>query len=270
MGLLSRSEGNPSRRQKLQIQIKTALMKIPQCSIPYRIVRRAGKQGTRPSVTGQAEVEKCATGSDGLSPFSTTSGTRTLNMTANKSNSRNNNSKNNINNNINNNSNNNKNSRKSSNNIQFNNIRIATINVRTAQDDIKLATIVKTASDLGIDILAMQEVRCTSSGILTFEDESLKGWQFIWSGHKRKREHGVGILLAPHVKLENHQEHLPARIISATICVKGMKLTALNVYAPTEITKSDSTKSAFYSALSKVKTYLEGTQKYKLVTLGDF
>ena len=134
IGLLSRSEGNPSRRRKLQIQIKTALMKIPQCSIPYRIVRRAGKQGTRPSVTGHAEVEKCATGSDGLSPFSTTSGTRTLNMTANKSNSKNN---------INNNSNNNKNSRKSSNNIQFNNIRIATINVRTAQDDIKLAAIVK-------------------------------------------------------------------------------------------------------------------------------
>ena len=100
--------------------------------------------------------------------------------------------------------------------------------------------------------------------------ESLKGWQFIWSGHKRKREHGVGILLAPHVKLENHQEHLPARIISATICVKGMKLTALNVYAPTETTKSDATKSAFYSALSKAKTYLEGTPKYKLVTLGDF
>ena len=185
-------------------------------------------------------------------------------MTANKSNSRNNNSKNNINNNINNNSNNNKNSGKSSNNIQFNNIRIATINVRTAQDDIKLATIVRTASDLGIDILAMQEVRRTSSGILTFEDESLKGWQFIWSGHKRKREHGVGILLAPHVKLENHQEHLPARIISATICVKGMKLTALNVYAPTETTKSDATKSAFYSALSKAKTYLEGTPTYNL------
>ena len=124
-GLLSRSEGNPSRRRKLQIQIKTALMKIPECSIPFRIVRRAGKQGTRPSGTGQAEVEKCATGSDGLSPFSTTSGTRTLNMTANKSNSRNNNSKNNINNNINSNSNsnNNKNSRKSSDNIQFNNIR---------------------------------------------------------------------------------------------------------------------------------------------------
>ena len=266
MGLICRSEGNPSRRRKLQIQIKTALMTIPQCSIPYRIVRRAGKQGTRPSVTGQAEVEKCATGSDGLSPFSTTSGTRTLNMAANKSNSRNNNSKNNINNN----SNNNKNSRKSSNNIQFNNIRIVTINVRTAQDDIKLATIVKSASDLGIDILAMQEVRRTYYGVLTFEDESLKGWQFIWSGHKRKREHGVGILLAPHVKLENHQEHLPARIISATICVKGMKLTALNVYAPTETTKSDATKSAFYSALSKAKTYLEGTPKYKPVTLGDF
>ena len=52
--------------------------------------------------------------------------------------------------------------------------------------------------------------------------------------------------------------------------MKGMKLTALNVYSPTETTKSDATKSAFYSELSKAKTYLEGTPKYKLVTLGDF
>ena len=80
----------------------------------------------------------------------------------------------------------------------------------------------------------------------------------------RKHEHGVGILLAPHVKLESHQEHLPARIVSATIYVKGMKLAVLNVYARTDATKSDAAKSVFYSALNKAKTVLDGNPKYKL------
>ena len=119
----------------------------------------------------------------------------------------------------------------------INNIRIATINLRTLQDDIKLATVIKATSKLGIDVLAMQESRRTSSGTVTFEDESIKGWQMAWSGHKRKHEHGVAILLAPHVELEEHIEHVAARINSATICVKGLRHTILNVYSPTNVTK---------------------------------
>ena len=68
----------------------------------------------------------------------------------------------------------------------MNNIRIAKINVRTLQDDLKLALIVKAARDLNIDILALQEVRRIGNGVLTFDDPSLRGWQLIWSGHKRK------------------------------------------------------------------------------------
>ena len=44
------------------------------------------------------------------------------------------------------------------------NIRIATINARTLQEDIKLVLVVKADIDLEIDILAIQEVRRTSSG----------------------------------------------------------------------------------------------------------
>jgi exonuclease III len=142
--------------------------------------------------------------------------------------------------------------------------------VRTLQDDIKLATIVKTSSSLGIDVLALQEVRRTSTGLMTFDDESLRGWQLVWSGHKRKHEHGVAILLAPHVKIQQYQEHQPARIISAMISVKGMRLAILNVYAPTDTTKSNVAKTSFYCALSKAKIELDKTPKYKLVTLGDF
>lgn len=76
----------------------------------------------------------------------------------------------------------------------INGIRVATINVRTLQDDIKLATVIKAASTLEIDVLALQEVRRAVFGYAIFDDDSIKGWQFIWSGYKRKAEHGVGIL----------------------------------------------------------------------------
>ena len=128
----------------------------------------------------------------------------------------------------------------------------------------------KAAAELNIDILAMQEVRRTSTGSFTFDNESLKGWQFAWSGHKRKHEHGVGILLAPHVKMEESKEHLPARIMSVKISVKNMRLAVLNAYAPTQSTKSEAAKITFYSALNKAKEELEQKPKYKVVTVGDF
>ena len=213
----------------------------------YRIVRRAGQQGTRPSVTSQAEVEKYVTGCDSLSLSTTTSGTR--NQLSNQNNGL---------------------KSKMLNVRDLHNIRIATINVRTLQEDIKLAMVVKAAIDLKIDILAMQETRRTSTGYFVLEDDSLKGWKWIWSGLKRKKEYGVGILMAPHVKLMSYKEHLPARIISATLCVKNMRLSVINVYAPTDATVSESTKISFYSALNKAKEELDNNPSFKCITLGDF
>ena len=75
-----------------------------------------------------------------------------------------------------------------------------------------------------------------------FDDDSVKGWQWIWSGLKRKKEYGLGILMTPHIKLESYKEHLAARIISATLCVKNLRLSAINVHASSDETESDSTK----------------------------
>ena len=129
---------------------------------------------------------------------------------------------------------------------------------------------IKATSNLGIDVLAIQESRRTSSGLITFEDESIKGWQLVWSGHKRKHEHGVALLLAPHVKIEDHSEHLAARINSATMNVKGLRLAILNVYSLTNATESEAAKSSFYATLNKAKQQLDGNPRYKVITLGDF
>ena len=63
----------------------------------YRIDRRAGYQGSRPSVISQAGVEKCATGCDSLSLSSTTSGTRNQILTVNNNSDKKNGNNRNIN-----------------------------------------------------------------------------------------------------------------------------------------------------------------------------
>ena len=78
------------------------------------------------------------------------------------------------------------------------------------------------------------------------------------------------VLLAPHVKLKDQNKHLTARIISARIIVKNMRISILNGYAPTDSTKSESAKSIFYSALTKAKEELDQTPGYKVTTLSEF
>ena len=124
---------------------------------PCHIVRSADQQGTRPSVVCQAEVKKYATGCDGMSPSTTAPGYKNSLVTGP-----------------------NREDTSTKERTRKKTIRIATINIRTLQDDIKLATVIKATSKSGIDVLAMQESRRTSSGIVTFKDESIKGWQLVF------------------------------------------------------------------------------------------
>ena len=149
-------------------------------------------------------------------------------------------------------------------------IRIATVNVRTASRDLKLVDIVKTAAELKIDVLAIQESRRCHFGHITFQDQAIRGWQMVWTGHNRKLEHGAAILLAPHVVFEEYFVFLKARIIAVNITVSGMRLSILNGYAPTDSSVSESAKLGFYRALSKAKLKLDETPKFKTIVLGDF
>ena len=88
------------------------------------------------------------------------------------------------------------------------------------------------------------------------------------AGHKLKKEHGVGILLAPHIQIQSYDIHLQARILSVRAIVRGVRIAILNVYAPTDANKSDATKQTFYAALIKAKAELVSQPKYKLIVLG--
>ena len=60
---------------------------------------------------------------------------------------------------------------------------------------IKLATVIQKTSSFCIDVLAIQEVRQKSKGLMIFHDEMMM--VTTWHCHKHKREHGIAILLVP-------------------------------------------------------------------------
>ena len=73
-----------------------------------------------------------------------------------------------------------------------------------------------------------------------------------------------------HIKLEDYKEHLKGRILSTTVVIKGVNITILNGYAPTDEAPIAS-KQLFYRSLAKAKADLaKSAPTFKLVTLGDF
>ena len=136
----------------------------------YRIDRHAGYQGSRPSVRRQAEVEKYVTGCDSLSLSS-----NSTRLQETKSSDRSFSQK--------------------TPNVRFENINIATLNIRTLLCDIKLANSIQEAKNLNLDVLALQEVRRHGNGTLEIDSGDTVGWQFIWSGFKYKSEAGVAFLV---------------------------------------------------------------------------
>ena len=135
--------------------------------------------------------------------------------------------------------------------VRYENISISTLNIRTLSCDVKLANTVQEAKNLGIDILALQEVRRRGDDDFTFESKGIEGWQFVWSGFKRKLEAGVAFILAPHVKLIGTHFHYTARILSVRIMIHGLCLSLTCCYAPTD-TGSASSKTIFIANLEKL------------------
>ena len=187
-------------------------------SSSYRIDRRAGYQGSRPSVRGQAEVEKYATGHH-YSEVTSSGWPKSKRH-------------------------------RTHNNNFFHNICIGSINTRTIKDPMKLAPSISQCKFLKHDITFMQETHITGHQTTTFDDTELKGWTFINSGMKTKASAGVGIALSPNVKIIDINNILEGRILLVRLILHGIKLSAFCAYAPTE-KYADSSKQAFFNTLQK-------------------
>ena len=191
--------------------------------IPYRIARRAGYQGPRPPVGGQAGVEKYATGHHYSEVASSGWPRHSKRLQTH-------NTKHNI--------------------KHQHNISIGSINTTTMKDSIKLAQCVSQCKFLQHSITFVQETHILGKSTTKFEgDPNLVGWKFINSGLKSKASAGVGIVLSPEVKLIDIDDNiLDGRILLVRLILHGIKISAFCAYAPTD-TYADSTKDKFFSTL---------------------
>ena len=200
-----------------------------------RIDRRAGQQGSRPSVRGQAEVEKYVTGrhySGVASPgWPKPKRLRTRSKNNNKS-------------------------------TQFHRtVSIGSINTTTMKDPMKFAQCIAQCKALGHSLTFIQETHMIGNRTIPFKDPELCGWRFINSGLKGKAQDGVGIALSPDVELVDIDNILNGRILLVRCILHGIKISAFCAYAPTEL-YADSTKDNFFNklnqAIQKVKREFPG------------
>ena len=203
--------------------------------IPYRITRRAGYQGLRPSVRSQAGVEKYVTGhhySEVASfgwPSSKRQRTRIKHHT---------------------------------------DILIGSINTTTMKD-LKLAQCIHQCKFLKHHITFFQETHIIGHHTTVFEDKHLNGWTYINSGMKCKASAGVGIALSPEVELVDVDNIFEGRILLTRIILNGIKISAISAYAPTE-TYADSTKENFFNVLHKaVKKVKKEHPSFKILIGAD-
>jgi hypothetical protein len=77
-------------------------------------------------------------------------------------------------------------------------VRIGTFNLHTCPNLdsgfglTALEGLVDQLSPRGISLLGLQELRWLGEG-----KRDVGSWQVVWSGHKKQRQHGVGLLMAP-------------------------------------------------------------------------
>ena len=117
-------------------------------------------------------------------------------------------------------------------------------------DLLKLAKCISQCKVFKHHITFMQETHIIGHKTTIYDDDELKGWTFINSGLKGKASAGVGIALAPDVKLIDIENIIEGRILLARIVLHGIKITAVCAYAPPE-QYADSTKETFFSTMQK-------------------
>lgn len=198
-------------------------MKMPNLNHSDRIDRRAGQQGSRPSVGGRAEVEKYVTGHHYSEVTSSGWPKSKRHLTQKK---------------------------KKHCTLFHHKVHIGSINTRTIKDPMKLAQCMLQCKFLKNDITFIQETHITGHQTTNFEDKELKGWTFINSGLKTKANAGVGIALSPNVKILDISNILEGRILYARLILHGIKISSFCAYAPTE-NYAESSKQSFFNTLRK-------------------
>lgn len=147
-----------------------------------------------------------------------------------------------------------------------------TVNIRTGKesdDGAKIYTIAKELSKTNMEFLLLQEVRYRGIGSKLIEIDTGEKFEYHWSGYKRKREAGVGILIRVDKDIEiNDPDFNEPRVMGINLKVHGFNLRIVNAYSPTDCDGTVEQKRKFYSDLNKACQ--TNNKHQKLLVAGDF
>ena len=155
---------------------------------------------------------------------------------------------------------------------QYRNWSFGTLNIRTGKendDGAKIYSIAKEMSKTDLHFLLLQEVRWKGVGSKLIELDTGDKVEFYWSGYKRKREAGVGILIKINDFIEsNTPDFNDPRVLAINLKVHGFNLRVVNVYSPTDCDGTNEQKNRFYSDVKKASK--KQNKHQKLIIAGDF
>lgn len=145
-------------------------------------------------------------------------------------------------------------------------------NVTTCKDDAKLGQCAIAAKQLGQQLCFITETHRIGNGLIDQwpKHAELSGWQFVYSGLRRKAAAGVGIFCNEEAELVDFNVVTEGRILHARIKIKGIKLNVWCIYAPTNAT-ADATKTVFFATLAKsVREMHKKYPSWKVMIAGDW
>lgn len=157
-------------------------------------------------------------------------------------------------------------------NIVNKSIRFATYNICTGGDGEKgerrMADLAGQLADLNIHVAGVQELRRPGSG-----REQMPGsdWHMVWSGQKKNKVHGVGLLMTPAWEAAMHTwSPVSDRLLEAQFRAnRHQSVTCIVAYAPTEKDAGSPSAENFYSDLSDMCARANRRGDVVIV-LGDF
>ena len=134
-------------------------------------------------------------------------------------------------------------------------IKIGSINIQTGKEKeggAKIYMVCREISEQNMHICGLQEVRYRNSGRKIINLDNGDKYTFIWSGPKKRRLGGVGVLIKNCKEINFDDPDISeTRMIAMNININGFKLRFINSYSPTDCDGSDSQKDAFYRSLKK-------------------
>ena len=206
-------------------------MTISRNKNPYRLARRAGKQGARCTVVQQAVLDKCATGQKTDCTFEKEKHLLRCKQP----------------------------------------VLLSSFNVRTLNSEAKMGEITSCAEKEGIDVLCIQEHRIFHEEIAIRHHKMGKGWMLLTSsagkGSNNATIRGVSILLSPKIyQALNKIESINARTLIASFN-GNPSTTVICCYSPTNTSDENDVKEFYYDLAELV----EAIPKHNLITIGgDF